>query len=257
MAPSPWAELEFDNIILTVPSEAVRQLEHPNELAALWNDIMKAIADLAAKPHKFPRKERFVADVQISHGWMHAGYPIMAHKASAEGLVSVTHARTKGMWGAIHELGHNQQRGCWEFPSHTTECTCNLWSVYVHEVVFGIKREKAHSAMTLASRNKRVKDYIKGGRKLSSWSVWVALETYMQLQEKFGWDAIKKVFTAYHEMNSFPNDNKGKMNLYAETFSQTVGMNLTGFFKAWGWPIEQATEEKLSSLPAWTDHPMV
>ncbi|MEQ2281919.1 hypothetical protein AMECASPLE_035260, partial [Ameca splendens] len=115
----------------------------------------------------------------------------------------------------------------------------------------------AHSAMTLASRNKRVKDYIKGGRKLSSWSVWVALETYMQLQEKYGWDAIKKVFAAYYEMNNFPNDNKGKMNLYAETFSQTVGMNLTGFFKAWGWPIEQATEEKLSSLPAWTDHPMV
>lgn len=67
-APSPWAELEFDNIILTVPSEAVRTLERPEELAQLWNKIMKAIADLAAKPEKFPRKERFVADVQISHG---------------------------------------------------------------------------------------------------------------------------------------------------------------------------------------------
>ncbi|KAM4741993.1 TRPM8 channel-associated factor homolog isoform 1-T2 [Anableps anableps] len=257
MAPSPWAELEFDNIILTVPSEVVRMLEHPDELAVLWNDIMKAIADLAAKSHKFPRKERFVADVQISHGWMHAGYPIMAHKASAAALVNVKHVKTEGIWGAIHELGHNQQRGCWEFPSHTTECTCNLWSVYVHETVFGIKREKAHSAMTLENRNKRAKDYIKEGRKLSSWSVWVALETYMQLQEKFGWDAFKKVFAAYHKMSNFPKDNKGKMNLYAETFSQTVGMNLTGFFKAWGWPIEQATEQKLSSLPAWTKHPMV
>lgn len=67
-APAPWAELEFDNIILTVPSEAVRTLEHPEELAQVWNKIMRAIADLAAKPEKFPRKERFVADVQISHG---------------------------------------------------------------------------------------------------------------------------------------------------------------------------------------------
>ena len=67
-APSPWAELEFDNIILTVPSDAVRKLDRPDELAALWDDIMRGIADLAAKPHKFPRKERFVADVQISHG---------------------------------------------------------------------------------------------------------------------------------------------------------------------------------------------
>ncbi|XP_069003625.1 TRPM8 channel-associated factor homolog [Embiotoca jacksoni] len=256
-APSPWAELEFDNIILTVPSDVVRNLERPDELAVHWNDIMKAIADLAVIPHKLPRKERFVADVQISHGWMHAGYPIMTHKSTAAQLVSIQHAKTAGLWGPIHELGHNQQRGCWEFPPHTTECTCNLWSVYVHEMVLGIKRAQAHSAMTLENRNKRAEEYAKGGKDFSSWTVWVALETYMQLQDKFGWDAFKKVFAAYHSMSSFPKDNKRKMNLYAETFSQTVEMNLTGFFNAWGWPIDTATEEKLSNLPAWSDHPMV
>ncbi|KAI3354556.1 hypothetical protein L3Q82_019054 [Scortum barcoo] len=255
-APSPWAELEFDNIILTVPSDVVRDLHRPDELAALWDDMMRGIADLAVIPHKFPRKERFVADVQISHGFMHAGYPIMAHKCSASELVSTDHIRGTGLWGPIHELGHNQQRGCWEFPSHTTECTCNLWSVYVHEEVLGIKRAQAHPAMTLENRNSRAEEYAKGGKQLSSWSMWVALETYMQLQEKFGWDAFKEVFAAYHRMSNFPGDNKGKMNLYAETFSQTVGMNLTGFFKAWGWPIEPATEEKLSNLPSWSDHTM-
>lgn len=66
--PSPWAELEFDSIILTIPSEAIRNLQQPDELAALWNEMTEAIADLAAKPHKFPRKERLVTDVQISHG---------------------------------------------------------------------------------------------------------------------------------------------------------------------------------------------
>lgn len=254
-APSPWAELEFENIILTVPSDVVRNLDRPNELAARWDAIMRGIADLAVIPHKFPRKERFVADVQISHGWMHAGYPIMAHKATAAELVSTE--QDKGLWGPIHELGHNQQRGCWEFPSHTTECTCNLWSVYVHEEVLGINRAKAHPNMTSEKRNRRAEEYAKGGKKLSSWHVWVALETYMQLQEKFGWDAFKKVFAAYHKMSNFPKDNKGKMNLYAETFSQTVEMNLSGFFKAWGWPIETATEEKLSNLPPWSDHPMI
>lgn len=57
-------------------------------------------------------------------------------------------------------------------------------------------------------------------------------------------------------MSNFPHDNKGKMNLYAETFSRAVGMNLTGFLKSWGWPIEEDTEENLSYLPPWTDHPM-
>ncbi|XP_047449389.1 TRPM8 channel-associated factor homolog [Mugil cephalus] len=256
-APSPWAELEFDNVILTVPSDVVRALERPDEVATLWNDIMRSIADLAAIPHKFPCKERFVTDVQISHGWMHSGYPIMAHKSTAAELVSVDHMKSKGLWGPIHELGHNQQRSCWEFPPHTTECTCNLWSVYVHEDVLGIDRTKAHPALTLENRNKRAEDYAEGGKNLSTWSMWVALETYMQLQERFDWDAIKKVFAAYHNMSNFPSGNKAKMNLYAETFSQTVGMNLTGFFKAWGWPIETSTEEKLNNLPPWSDHPMV
>uniref|UniRef100_A0A3Q2W7T5 TRPM8 channel-associated factor homolog n=1 Tax=Haplochromis burtoni TaxID=8153 RepID=A0A3Q2W7T5_HAPBU len=253
-APGPWTELEFENIVLTVPSHVVRGLEHPEEVAALWDEIMRAIADLAAKSHKFPHKERFVTDVQISAGWMHSGYPIMAHHASAAEVVDVK--KGKELWGPIHELGHNQQRSCWEFRPHTTECTCNLWSVYVNEEVLGINRAQAHGDLTLAKRKSRVEEYIKGGRKLSDWSVWVALETYLQLQEKFGWDAFKKVFAAYHHMRDFPDDNDTKMNLYAETFSQTVGMNLTGFFKAWGWPIKTATERKLSQLPYWNDHPM-
>lgn len=67
-APAPWAELEFDNIILTVPSNVVRDLEQADELAKVWNNIMKAVAELATIPLKFPRKERIVTDVQISHG---------------------------------------------------------------------------------------------------------------------------------------------------------------------------------------------
>lgn len=67
-APAPWAELEFDNLIITLHSEFIRQLERPDEVAALWDSIMSGVADLAAKPAKFPRKERFVADVQISYG---------------------------------------------------------------------------------------------------------------------------------------------------------------------------------------------
>lgn len=67
-APSPWAELEFDNIILTVPSKVVRDLEQVDELAQLWNNIMKTVAELAAIPPKLPRKERIVIDVQIAAG---------------------------------------------------------------------------------------------------------------------------------------------------------------------------------------------
>uniref|UniRef100_A0A3Q2TGL7 TRPM8 channel-associated factor homolog n=1 Tax=Fundulus heteroclitus TaxID=8078 RepID=A0A3Q2TGL7_FUNHE len=255
-APAPWAEMEFDNIILTVPSHIIRELERPQEVEKLWNGIMGGVADLAVIPRIFIRKERIVADVQISAGWMHAGYPIMMHSSIGAELFKPEDARTKGLWGEIHELGHNQQRSCWEFQPHTTEATCNLWSVYVHEEVLGLNRAKAHPAMTPASRKECVEKYVEGGRKLSDWKVWTALETYLELQERFGWAAFKKVFADYQDMSNCPSDNDEKMNLYAETFSKAVNMNLSGYFKAWGWPIEQATEKKLSKLPPWTDHPM-
>lgn len=107
----------------------------------------------------------------------------MMHSSSAAELVNPYNARTSGLWGAIHELGHNQQRAVWEFPPHTTECTCNLWSVYVHETVLGVNRATAHPNMTPENRQCRAQQYAKGGRKLDEWSMWVALETYMQVGE--------------------------------------------------------------------------
>ncbi|KAF7647981.1 hypothetical protein LDENG_00163820 [Lucifuga dentata] len=256
-APSPWAELEFENVIFTVPSEFVRNLNNPDLVAAFWDKIMRGIADLAVIPQKFSRKECFVADVQISKGWMHAGYPIMMHMPSAALVVNVDLAAQKRMWVFFHELGHNQQKECWEFKPHTTEATCNLWSVYVFEEVLGINRVQAKSNLDLQKRKRRIEQYVKGGKNLKNWNMWVALDTYLQLQETFGWDAFKRVFVTYYKIKNCPSDNRGKMNLYVETFSQTVGKNLVGFFKAWGWPIDITTDLNLVSLPPWTDHPMV
>ncbi|XP_023689294.1 TRPM8 channel-associated factor homolog [Paramormyrops kingsleyae] len=256
-APAPWAELEFDNIILTMKSKMVQDLDRPDEVAVLWDSIMKGVADLASIPAKLPRKERFVADVQISHGFMHAGYPIMLHGHSVKCLLEPKVARERGIWGAIHELGHNQQRNAWEFPPNTTECTCNLWSIYVHEEVLGVPRAKAHEAVNPNNRKQRLQQFVKEGKQYGKWEMWTALETYIQLQEKFGWEAFKKVFSAYHNMQNVPNDRDGKMNLYAETFSKTVNQNLAPFFKAWGWPISASLEQNLAALPVWSDHPMV
>lgn len=129
----------------------------------------------------------------------------MVFTAAAHELVKVDCMKS-GMWGPIHELGHNQQRACWEFPPHTTEGTCNLWSVYVHEHVLGINRAQvkfhfknnnlvrnqkhsqhfcpiqAHPNVSLENRKQRTKEYVKGGKNLSEWYMWTALETYLQVK---------------------------------------------------------------------------
>ncbi|KAL7982811.1 hypothetical protein Chor_013147 [Crotalus horridus] len=139
--PAPWAELETENIILTLPSDSIRSHDGVDFLLQTWDEMMRAITHLAAIPPIFPRPERIVADVQLSAG---------KYK-----LVHVTHSK-------------------------------------------------------------------------------------------------------YQTMSNIPDDNRYKMNLWAETFSQEVNRNLGPFFKTWGWPIEGSVSEKLAmSYPAWAEDPMI
>lgn len=117
-------------------------------------------------------------------GWMHAGYPIMCHLESVQELINEKLIRTKGLWGPVHELGRNQQRQEWEFPPHTTEATCNLWCVYVHETVLGIPRSRANIALWPPVREKRVRIYLSKGPNVKNWNAWTALETYLQVRAR-------------------------------------------------------------------------
>lgn len=51
-----------------MPTTDLRALEDPEPVLRLWDEMMRAIAELAAKPFPFLRPERIVADVQISAG---------------------------------------------------------------------------------------------------------------------------------------------------------------------------------------------
>ncbi|XP_058929462.1 TRPM8 channel-associated factor 2 [Kogia breviceps] len=253
---APWGELATDNIILTVPTADLQALEDPESLLHLWDEMMRAIARLAAQPFPFLRPERIVADVQISAGWMHSGYPIMCHLQSVQELIGETGMRSRGLWGAIHELGHNQQRHGWEFPPHTTEATCNLWSVYVHETVLHIPRAQAHPALSPSEREKRIKTHLGKGAPLNDWNVWTALETYLKLQEAFGWEPFTQLFAEYQTLSDIPKDNTGKMNLWVKKFSERVQKNLAPFFEAWGWPVQKEVAASLACLPQWQENPV-
>ncbi|KAF7652151.1 hypothetical protein LDENG_00100910 [Lucifuga dentata] len=253
---SPWAELEFENIIITVQSGFIWKLDKPEELAAHWDKIMRGIADLAAIPHKFPCKERVVIDVQSFDFWTPTDYPISLTLAEARQVISVKNATPKELWSLFHELGRNQQRDCWQFPPHTTEATCDLWPVYVHEVVLGLDKVQAHPNLTLKSRKTRTEKYVRDGKNLKDWNSWVALETYLQLQERFGWDVFKLVFAEYHTTDRCPDNNTDKMKLFAELLSRYVQLNLAEFFRSWGWPLDRSIDNELSRHLYWVDHPM-
>ena len=254
-APGPWAEIVGRECVLTVPSRAVRDLQDPTDAITFWDGVITSHCDLGAE--EVPkRKERFVPDVLISAGYMHSGYPVMTHLDVAEPrggnlarVLDVERLKKEGSWGHFHEWGHNRQKGAWTF-SGTGEVTCNLFSLHAGEVMSGIE---PWANPWLQGQKKAAIDYLKE-LKFEEWksNPGIALVVYAMLQREFTWEAYKRVFELYHELqpSQLPKNDEEKRNQFIIYFSQTVGRDLRPLFLRWGWPDSEslASHYELSRL---------
>ena len=254
--PAPWAELEGDRVILTVPSYAIRDLSKPVSLMTLWDKTMDDVADLAGIPQQRARQERYVTDKQISAGYMHSGYPIMTFLDVAKPMVSEEIIRKVGhggVWGFWHEVGHNHQQPDWTFEG-TGEVTNNLFALYVFEKEFGIT-ENQHPALKPDLMQARIRKYFDGGSNFEEWKSdpFLALSMYIQLQKAFGWEPFEKTFTAYRYLRTSerPVTELQKHDQWMVRFSRAANTNLSPFFQKWGMPTSEAARKSIANLPDW------
>ncbi len=255
-SPAPWAELETEKIILTVPSDVVQALDDPEDLMKFWDRVSDACAELAGWPLDRPRAERYVTDIQISVGYMHSGYPIMTFLDVAPVLVDKPRILADGhggVWGFFHELGHNHQSPDWTFDG-TVEVTVNLFTLYVYDQVHGIKAENLRD-FDADGRRKRIEPYLAEGAPFEKWKSdpFLALIMYIQLQEVFGWDAYKQVFAEYRDLSPSerPRTEEERRDQWMVRMSRTVGKNLGPFFQTWGVPTSKNARDSISDLPDW------
>jgi hypothetical protein len=255
--PAPWAELATSKIVLTVPSDVIRNLDHPEEVMDFWDKVLDACAELAAIPKERKRPERIVADIQISAGYMHSGYPIMTHLDAAKVMVDVTCLMTNShgaVWGLFHELGHNHQSPDWTFEG-TGEVTVNLFTLYVLDKVCRIPPERTRKELSKDGRAEALRRFFASGAKFEVWKSdpFLALIMYVQIQEAFGWDAFRKVFAEYRQLspNERPKNDDEKRDQWLIRLSRTVGRNLAHFFDTWGIPVSEQAKQAVADLPEW------
>jgi hypothetical protein len=134
----------------------------------------------------------------------------------------------------------------------------NLWSVYLNEKLKGIPSWETHEAITLEKRAERMQSYMDAGANFADWSVWTALESYLQIQEAFGWVAYQEVFKEYRGLSAgqAPSTEQAVINQWVMRLSKTVNFNLGPFYVTWGLPVNQATLDSIADLPEWEDNPM-
>lgn len=256
--PAPWAELASERMIVAIPSEYIRKISDPDKVMEIWNGFIDSAAELVQVDRNEYRAERIVFDRQTAAGSMHSSYPVAAHLGGSAEQAVDSRSLAEGNWGFFHEYGHNHQHNLWSLPN-TGETTCNLWSVYIYEEYVGKGRDETHNAVRPLNRKQRVNSYFnKGAPFEDEWSVWTALETYLMVQEEFGWEPFKAVFDEYNRLE--PDERpKGQQEIndqWVIRLSRACGMNLQPFWATWSLPMTSEVDRALKDLPVWEDHPV-
>lgn len=251
--PAPWAEFACDKIILACPTENARKVANPTALMEFWKKVVEDQDEISNQAAERKRPERIVADVQISAGYMHSGYPIMVPTSASDEMITYGKIKFPG-WGFYHELGHNHQRGDFTFDG-TGEVTNNVLALHIYEAVLGKDKTIGHSGASVEGQKEHVKTIKKAGNKFATWKKepFLALTTYIQLVDEFGWDAWKKYLYSFSEPSFGPkptNDDE-KRDQFLMRYSKITNKNLGPFFDAWGIPVSSSAKAEASKLETW------
>ncbi|MCF7786323.1 MAG: M60 family metallopeptidase [Prosthecobacter sp.] len=253
MRPAPWAELACDKLILSCPTEVARAITNPTQLMEFWKKVVEAQDDITNQTAERKRPERIVADVQISAGYMHSGYPIMIPTSAAPEMTTFGKLKFPG-WGFYHEIGHNHQRGDFTFDG-TGEVTNNVIGMYCYDAVLKKDWLIGHTAITEESRKENIQKIKKASNK---WQVWksepfTALTTYIQLMQEFGWESWRKYLYSFNDptFGPAPKGDDERRDQFLVRYSKITNKNLGPFFEAWGIPVSSAAKAEVSKLEPW------
>lgn len=255
--PGPWAELASSRVILTIPSSVAAKIDDPTAIMEHWVRVLDANADLAGIPREREYPQRYVADVQISAGYMHSGYPIMTHLDAASFMTDKKGLVDSG-WGPYHEMGHNHQDDAWTFDG-TGEVTCNIFTLYVLENVCGVADASKQKVLGEDAAKARA-TYLSNGAKFETWQSdpFLALQMYAQVRLAFGWDVYRKVFAEYRTLRpgERPKNDDERRDQWMIRLSRATGWDLGAFFQAWGVPTSKSARDSIADLPAWMPEEM-
>lgn len=258
--PAPWAELESDHVILTVPSEVVRDLDDPDVVMAHWDRVHAAMQSLEPRTanHWADRPYRYVADVSVSWGYMYcpADGPIVIPVSAAGAMVLPENFDAQGpnrLWGHYHEMGHAHQNPLWT-DGATGEVTVNIFTVYALHTVNGYSLDSEVMRSDPAKAWATFEAHRHTGRRFEEvGGPFERLQFYALLWHAFGFESLRAAFDSMRNVEAAqrPRTDAEERALFLLHFSRAVGRDLSEYFSQWGIDVPPDTRNQLADLPEW------
>ncbi|MEO1523949.1 MAG: M60 family metallopeptidase [Planctomycetota bacterium] len=266
--PGPFAELVSSGVSVSLPSDQIRQLDNPTALMTLWDDIVAFQDWIGGFETTRTGPDRFNIDVQISVGYLHAGYPIQGPTSTGPGIVDLDSLRASGNWGYFHELGHEMQRhpelgwgydNPWTF-SGDVEVTVNIFANAALELAaprtgtagWGYS---AHPDETMRRAQTTVNDSSR-----PSFEQKDPYPFYYQLADgPWGWEGYRNVLSSYvddqlNNSSALPSNNTEEKDQWLIRWSSETGYDLTRFMaEEWSLEVSGSARETVDAmgLPDW------
>jgi hypothetical protein len=251
--PAPWAEFACGRVILSAPTAVARTVRNPTMLMQFWDKAIEVQDEISNQAADRTRPERIVADVQISAGYMHSGYPIMVPVSAAGEMVTFNRLKFPG-WGFHHEVGHNHQKRWFTFDG-TGEVTNNVLAMYAYEAALGKDWLIGHPQISPEARKEHIQTIKKATDKWQTWKSkpFVALVTYIQLVQAFGWESWSSYLHSFagDQFGPTPTSDADARDQFLIRYSKIVDKNLGPFFDAWGIPVTENAKAEVANLETW------
>jgi hypothetical protein len=254
--PAPWAELATDKIVLTVPSDRIRNLNNPIKLMQFWDEVLDADADLAIVSRNRAYRERIIVDSDVAYGYMFCmpDRIVVPNDNSAAMLVDEAVLRSKGSWGHFHELGHRHQFRDLDFPG-TIEVTVNLFTMYVYDKVLHKGLYNHDAIPNKDALIKKIKTYLDNEPSYDKWKEdpFLALSMYGQIIDAFGWAPILAANKVYRDLpkDQYPKTDQKRCDLWFNTICKATNSNMSRFFKVWKVPVSDDAKNAVEGYKVW------
>lgn len=257
---APWAEFESDNLIFTVPSEAIRTVEDPAAIMDHWDKVHRAMQSLEPRTdnHWADRPYRYVADVSVSWGYMYcpANGPIIIPTSAAADMFDPANFDAEGenkLWGHYHEMGHAHQNPLWT-DGATGEVTVNIFTVYALHTVNGYPLD--HKATRTTPEDSRKVYEVQQARNKPFDQIggpFDLLQFYAMLWHAFGFEPLRAAFDSIRALpaDEQPRTTEAERNTFLVHMSRATGHNLAGYFETWGIAVSEAAAAEIGHLPEW------
>eukprot|EP00727_Mastigamoeba_balamuthi_P005718 m51a1_g1766 hypothetical protein (747) ;mRNA; r:306595-309031 len=240
-----FATLSSQNVTLYVPSIAAKKVQDAAQVLSYWETAAQCFIRTRNMPAKFLTVHRphLVADVQppLAQRWDN----FVAFAPSESPNVLMTRPAWNH-WEVFSGIGRLNQEDMWTFAG-TEGVTNRVFALICERELTGNNSWVDMEALRAAGAAYKLAPNFEQWKRNSD----VALQMYVEIGQRFGWDVFPRVFNAYDHIAfaARPKSDSDKMDEWFVRVSQAAGRNLGSFFDSWAFPVSAAARNRVSELP--------